>query len=236
MTAVVVYGAPAHFEDRFQVRTARQRAAASLQPDDWSAVEDRSTEPVPDIVNALHEKFGIDLGVIAAVGGVSRNALRKWRNGQARPDRDRWRRLIRLHVLSEALTHDGVDPAAWLSRPLDIDPIIRFVDLARVDRFDLLGELRRRAIRPSDAHRAAFPNRGRRAGIDVKATVTADGILLQISDLGLVAEGSSLADAEQELLAALESFLDVATDMELGGLQWLRNHRGEGLRDAVFGR
>ena len=233
----IAYGAPPGFADPFHVKTARQRAASFGTPiEDRQAVEQRTNQPAPTIINELHNEYRIDLGVIAAVGGVSRNALRKWRDGTARPDRSRWGRLIRLAVLCEALGADRLDPAVWLARPLDADPILRFVDLARIDRFDLLGQLRHGIIRPSDAYTAAFPNRGHRPGVDVKAQVDLDGVLLEIPALDLFAEGATVVEAENGLLGVLQSFLAVATDEELGELRWLRRYSGERLRQAVLGR
>lgn len=233
----IAYDQPTKFEDAFHVRTARQRGARqSSFEQEQRDYDERSTEPAPRLLDDLHDSFGLDWGVIAAVGGVSRTALRKWREGTARPDRSRWVRLVRLAVFCEALRRAGHDPERWLGRQLANDPLIQIVDLARVDRFDLLDQLRQGRVLAGHAHLAAFPNRGHIPGVDVKASLDDDGVVLAIPNLAIVAFGTTMANAESELLEMLRSYLDVATDDELGDLRWLRRRRGPALRVAVLGR
>ena len=192
--------------------------------------------PAPLVLADLNEKFDLDWGVIAAVGGVSRAALRKWREGSSRPERARWIRLVRLAGLCEALTTVETDASAWLSGPLDGDPVLKVYDLARVDRFDLLRELFHRRLRADQARLAAFPSVVQPGRFEANVVWSGKGVLVRLPDFGIAVDAATLTEAEEECADILMSFLDDPDSPEREQFPWLIELDRKALKAALFGR
>jgi len=125
-------------------RTA-QRLSLEVRARDWARRD------VPRLLRELSSQRGLGWSDIARLVGVSVQALRKWRSGQAATGEHRLA-VARLAAFLDLLDHELIsDPAGWLEMPLVPGYSPRHLDLYRAGRFDLLFELAGLRIAPEQA-------------------------------------------------------------------------------------
>ena len=73
-----------------------------------------------DLLEGLNSHFGIEWNEIAKVAGISRQAVTKWRNGQASPDNRRFGTLCKLTAFAYLIQRRGGDPPRWLKMRLQV--------------------------------------------------------------------------------------------------------------------
>lgn len=172
--------------------------------------------PLHELLTTLTDSYGLRLGDIALISGVSRPALRKWRDGSARPKRERHRQLCRLGAFCEQMVAAGGAPAEWLDVEFD-EPGAqssqqRVAHLLALGHFDLAWKHFRRESSDSEVLARAFPNRGRGSSyvewsVDSPASAEA-AYVASIEQLGLVASGLTRAETQATLVELVAEYID----------------------------
>lgn len=201
-----------HWERASQGRSVAHEA--SHQADEITQRLRRT--PLSELLSALTESHGLRLGDIALIAGVSRAALRKWRDSTARPERERHRQLCRLGAFCEQLVAAGGAPAEWLEVQFDESDgrssDQRVAHLLALGHFDLAWKHFRREVSDSDVLVRVFPNRAQ--GIpDIEWTVSVSAsdeasYVASFERLGLVAVGSTRSEAQESLVDLVDEYVD----------------------------
>lgn len=125
--------------------------AAQLQTLELLA-RDRARDDVVGLLDVLSTERGLGWSDIARLVGVSVQAVRKWRRGEAVTGENRLA-VARLVALLDMLSSEipVQDPAGWLEIPVIEGYILRHLDLYRLDHADLLFDLAHLRISPEQA-------------------------------------------------------------------------------------
>ena len=150
-----------------------------------------------DLLEGLNSRFGVEWNEIAKVAGISRQAVTKWRNGQASPDSRRLGTLCKLAAFADLIQRRGGDPALWLKTRLQVaddrDSRISISDVLSTGNFRLALEHFNRNISDLKLLREVFPRYSTEApGL---ATIGLSNGVFEVSldELGLVAAGEDPA-------------------------------------------
>ncbi len=213
-------------------RSGVEGGTAAREPDGLpERSEHYRRQPVDQIVSGLVEIDGLALNDVASVAGVSRHALRKWRRGEARPERPRMRMLCRLAAFTDHLRAAGAAPAEWLAAELD-EPDgrgsgLRVVDVLAVDGFEPALEHFRGLMSDWELLGKVFPGRlGLMGPLQVTWRLEGEGpnanFLVHSDAFGLSAAGATRGDAESAILEQVRDYLD----HWFGDLRRSQPHRG----------
>jgi len=125
--------------------------AAQLQTLELLA-RDRARDDVVSLLDVLSAERGMGWSDIARLVGVSVQAIRKWRRGEAVTGENRLA-VARLVALLDMLSSEipVQDPAGWLEIPVIEGYALRHLDLYRLGRTDLLFDLAHLRIAPEAA-------------------------------------------------------------------------------------
>lgn len=196
-------------------RSLRERSGV-LSLDESSSLDARAhqieRQGVPKVLLDLHEDFGLSWGDIALVGGVSRAALRKWREGDSVPRREKWHRLLNLAALCEWLRAKGASPSSWLVSPLresGRESGLTLLDVASVGQARLLAQLFQDRVSEGDVLARAFPGREvRPRWFRPAIAIEAEQVVIELAELGLIASGNTQAAAEDQLLELVVDYVN----------------------------
>lgn len=195
-------------------RSLRERSGV-LSLDESSSLDARAhqieRQGVPKVLSDLKEDFGLSWGDIALVGGVSRPALRKWREGEAMPRRDKWHRLLNLAALCEWLRAKGTAPSSWLRSPLresGRDSGLTLLDVASVGQARLLAQFFQDRLSEGDVLARAFPGREVRPRWFRPTVLVAEGqVVIELPEFDLIASGSDQVAAEEQLVELVVEYV-----------------------------
>lgn len=137
---------------------------------------DRAREDVVTLLDVLSAERGLGWSDIARLVGVSVQAVRKWRRGEAVTGENRLS-IARLVALLDMLFAEipVQDPAGWLEIPLIQGYKLRHLDLYRLGRTDLLFDLANLRIRPEDAMAELTPDWRARYALEHEVYESEDG-------------------------------------------------------------
>ncbi len=146
------------------------------------------------------------------MAGISRQAVTKWRNGQASPDSRRFGTLCKLAAFADLIQRRGGDPALWLKTRLQVADDrysrVSVSDVLSTGNFRLALEHFNRNISDLALLREVFPRYSNEApGL---ATIElSDGVFVVSLDvLGLVAAGEDLGEVQEDLLFQVRDYLN----------------------------
>lgn len=125
--------------------------AAQLQTLELLA-RDRARDDVLTLLDVLSTDRGLGWSDIARLVGVSVQAVRKWRRGEAVTGENRLA-VARVVALFDMLSSETPvqDPAGWLEIPVIEGYALRHLDLYRLGRADLLFDLAHLRVSPEAA-------------------------------------------------------------------------------------
>ena len=149
--------------------------AAQLQTLDLLA-RDRAREDVVTLLEVLSTEKGLGWSDIAALVGVSVQAVRKWRRGEPVTGEHRLA-VARLVALLDMLTSEipVQDPAGWLEIPVMEGYALRHLDLYRMRRPDVLFDLAHLRISPETAMGELTPDWRERYALEHEVYEAEDG-------------------------------------------------------------
>ncbi len=165
-----------------------------------------------DLLERLNSRFGVEWNEIAKVAGISRQAVTKWRNGQASPDSRRFGTLCKLAAFADLIQRRGGDPALWLKTRLQVaddrDSRVSVSDVLSTGNFRLALEHFNRNISDLELLREVFP----RYSTEPPGLATiglSDGVfVVSLDELGLVAAGEDMEEAQEDLLFQVRDYLN----------------------------
>lgn len=196
-------------------RSARERSGVVEPIGDVEELQQMTQafrrRPPLDLVECLNSDFGIAWNDIAKVVGISRQAVTKWRKGQALPDSRRFGSLCRLAAFASCVQRDGGDPGYWLAMRLqladDAESHLSVADVLSAGYFELALRHFCRGISDGDVLARAFPRY--RADSDGLAEIEVnEGVfVLSLDPLGLVAADGDLEAAQEDLVSQVREYL-----------------------------
>lgn len=222
--------------ERWGARSIKSRSGVALDSGEpfAEAVERRSSQPTRRIIDDLHE-WGLGNEVIASVAGVSRQAVHKWANGESNPARDRWVRITKLAAVCERVARTE-DVGRWLVNPIPGSmPQFARIDLARVNRFDLLVRMLDHSIDPAKAVLEAFPSRPRPV-FETIVSACDEGLMVELPALGVFGVGSTLDEAQTDLISVVRDVVgsDDGMDPAVSAFRPYL-HSDEAIHRAMYG-
>ncbi len=165
-----------------------------------------------DLLECLNSHFDIEWKEIAKVSGTSRQAVTKWRKGQASPDSRRFRTLCMLAAIADLIQGRGGEPALWLKTRLQVaddrDSRISISDVLSTGNFRLALEHFDRNISDLELLREVFPRYSTEApGL---ATIElSDGVFVVcLEEIGLVAAGEEMEEVQEDLLFQVRDYIN----------------------------
>ena len=165
-----------------------------------------------DLLTKLNSHFGIEWNEIAKVTGVSRQAVAKWRNGQASPDGRRFRTLCKLAAFAHLNQRRGADPALWLKTRLQVaderESHLSISDVLSTGNFRLALQHFDREISDRDLLREVFPRYSTAA--EGPATIALrDGVfVISLDELGLFSAADEIEEAQEDLLVQVRDYIN----------------------------
>ncbi|WP_420445675.1 hypothetical protein [Candidatus Poriferisodalis sp.] len=167
--------------------------------------------PTTELLELLNSDYGIAWNDVASVAGISRQAVRKWRNGQALPDNRRFGSLCKLAAFANLVQCRGGDPGHWLRTPLqlsdEIESHLSVADVLSTGNFGLALRHYNRGISDGDILARVFPSY--RAKSDGLAKIElGDGVfVISLDQLGLLTEDSDVDEAQGDLLSQVRDYI-----------------------------
>jgi len=163
-----------------------------------------------ELVAGLHDDYGVAWNDIATVAGVSRHALRKWREGTSQPSRSHWEQLCRLAAFGDRLHALGGRLGTWLPAVLDFEvgapSSCTVADVLAAGRFQSALSHFLQEVTDRQLLADVFPGLVPRSGL---ATIhhDAESFTVEITDLPVLAEGETLDAASDSALNNVRDFL-----------------------------
>ena len=165
-----------------------------------------------DLLEGLNSRFGVEWNEIAKVAGISRQAVTKWRNGQASPSNRRFGTLCKLTAFADLIKRRGGDPALWMKTRLQVaddrDSRVSISDVLSTGNFRFALEHFDRNISDLELLREVFPRYSTEApGL---ATIELnDGVfVVSLDQLGLAAAGEDMEEVQEDLLFQVRDYLN----------------------------
>lgn len=197
-------------------RSVVERSGVSQPAQDLEQSADLAQEyrryPLSDLLTRLNSHFGIEWNEIAKVAGVSRQAVSKWRNGEASPDSRRFLALCKLAAFAHLTESRGGEPALWMKAHLQVadgrESRIAISDVLSTGNF-------RQALRHFDGEisdrellRKVFP-RYSTASEGLATIALRDGMFLcSLDELGLFSASDEIEEAQEHLLAQVRDYIN----------------------------
>lgn len=141
-----------------------------------SLARDRAREDVSSLLDELTQERGMGWSDIARLVGVSVQAVRKWRRNEPATGENRLA-LARVAALLDMLSLQVPvgDSAGWLEIPVVDGCSVRYLDLYRLGRADLLLDLAHLRIEPDQAMAELTPDWRERYGVEHEVYEAEDG-------------------------------------------------------------
>ena len=184
------------------------------------------------------------------MAGISRQAVTKWRNGQASPDNRRFGTLCKLTAFAYLIQRRGGDPARWLKMRLQVadesESHLSISDVLSTGNFRLALQHFDRDISDRELLREVFPRYSTEAA-GLAAIELRDGVfVISLDDLGLYSAGEDVEEAQDDLLFQVRDYIDDWHDslreQEPHASRWRivnemeQADRDSSLADMLFGR
>lgn len=163
------------------------------------------------LLKQLNSDYGIAWNEIAKVAGISRQAVRKWRDGQATPDDRRFTTLYKLTAFAELVMCGDGDPSQWLRMPLriseEVTPRLSVADVLATGNFVSAVRHFNAELTDRNVLRSVFP--GYSSGSEGLATIEVDeGVfVISLDQLGLVTEDADIEKARTDLLLQVREYI-----------------------------
>ena len=165
-----------------------------------------------DLLECLNSRFGVEWNEIAKVSGISRQAVTKWRKGQASPDSRRFGALCKLAAFAHEIKRRGGDPALWLKTCLQVaddrDSRVSISDVLSTGNFRLALEHFDRDISDLELLREVFPRYSTKAPGLATIELSNGVFVVSLDELGLVAAGEDMEEAQEDLLFQVRDYLN----------------------------
>ena len=146
------------------------------------------------------------------MAGISRQAVTKWRNGQASPDSRRFGTLCKLAAFADLIQRRGGDPALWLKTRLQVaddrDSRVSISDVLSTGNFRFALEHFDRNISDLALLREVFPRYSNEAPGLATIELNDDVFVVSLDVLGLVAAGEDLGEVQEDLLFQVRDYLN----------------------------
>ncbi len=167
--------------------------------------------PPLELLELLNSDFGIAWNDVAKISGISRQAVTKWRKGQALPDSRRFGSLCKLAAFASHVQRRGGDPGYWLAMHLqlfdDVESHLSVADVLATGNFGYAVRHFDGGISDGDILAQVFPRY--RAEADGLAEIKlSDGVyVLSLDQLGLLAADEELATAQDDLVSLVRDYI-----------------------------
>lgn len=202
------------------------------------------------LLTKLNSHFSIEWNEIAKVVGVSRQAVAKWRKGEASPESRRFGTLCKLAAFAHLTERRGGEPALWMKTRLQVadgrESQISVSDVLSTGDFRLALTHFDGGISDRDLMRAVFP-RYSTATEGLATMALRDGVfVISLDPLGLFAAAEDVAEAHEDLLVQVRDYIndwnDFLHDQEPHAgrhrivTELAQADRNSTLADMLFGR
>lgn len=208
------------FQETIQIRRIRPAAHRSVversgvgspAQDSGHLVQEFRRYPLTKLLTTLNSHFGIEWNEIAKVAGVSRQAVTKWRNGEASPDSRRFWTLCKLAAFAHSTQRRGGEPALWMKAHLQVadgrESPISVSDVLSTGNFRLALRHFDGEISDRDLLREVFP-RYSTAAEGLATTALRDGVfVVSLDELGLLSASDKIEEAQEDLLIQVRDYI-----------------------------